>query len=146
MTGSIRSELKFTWICISSGMKSFILLIFWSKFHIAAQERAATSDLTPSNCALCQCFRWFPPYKIALCQFSEGSILSFFSLFSPPPCLRIVSFGIVEACIEIAMKKGERKSWLAIPSILIEKNNPIGRWSVGFFFWSVNSSYFVCLY
>lgn len=145
MTGSVRSELKFTWICISSGMKSCILLIFWSKFHIAAQERAATSDLTPSNCALCQCFRWFPPYKIALCQFSEGSILSFFSLFFLPPCLRMVSFGFVEVCIEIAMKKGERKSWLAIPLYFSWKNNPIGRWSV-VFFWSVNSSYSVCMY
>lgn len=124
-------------------MKSFILLIFWSKFHIAAQERAATSDLTPSNCALCQCFPWFPPYKIALCQFSEDSILSFFFFFCP-----LFGNGLVWDCWSMYRISHEvqGKEELAWKPLWKKKNNnnPIGKWSIVLFL-SVNSSYAVCL-
>lgn len=49
---SIRSEFKFTWICISSGTRSFLLLISRGELPTTAKERAATFDLIPSSCPL----------------------------------------------------------------------------------------------
>lgn len=70
---SIRSEFKFTWICISSGTRSLLLLNSQSEASRTAKERAATLDLTPSSCPSHQGLSsLYHPTKQPFASFSTG--------------------------------------------------------------------------